>query len=467
MRRLLAFCLASTALMTAPAGFAQTLSADRVAALAAAERAADDAERAADEAERATAAARRAATAAREAANQARVAMGLPAIPAAPAARREVASNTSPGQAPDPNENLAVTHENGAPRRMAGSEGNGAFADALASSVANGANGSPLKSTPTPDLQFVASAKDKVGSLAYTLDLSRSSNGRYLSADQLSITASTALDDDGNSELVALDGFSNGTEVKLSYTHFGSRMDLNGEEKSEVAEARRRCLEIPGNSATVCNPYAYKTGVSSFVAKYYPGGLDSLLDHVLPGSVWFAGLAFTGNQASYKYLDRTSFAALKTSHFGYGGTLFGGLLFGHGQTSLIGSFDYRRKYKAADPVEVCQPVTGTVQTQCITLADGAPIRSTHEIFGLEFRHAFPVSIGSFARLAIGPRVLTDVSNHSYSVEFPIYFVGDGTGKLRGGIRAVYLNEKAKTGGREDSLAAGVFVGVPFSAFRGN
>lgn len=441
--------LLALALLPVDAAWSQQPSNDREAMAAAAEQAAAEAERAAAEAERALAAAKRAAQAARTAASAARAAAG-----GRPADLAQTQLSARTPQELDPNENLLVTRR----------EEQQAFASSVAASVANGPNDSALKSTPVPDIQLLASSKDKVASLAWTMDISGQPADGTLSAEQLTFTASGKLNDSGEAQILGLDGFPNGSEFKLAYARYASAVNLTGLEKPQVTRARQNCLAA-GGTVDSCNPNKFATGVSSFVAKYNPRELRALLEEVLPGPVIFYGVGLSGNQASFKYLDRASFTLKKADHFGFGGHLFGGLLLGAGQTAIIGSFDYRRAFKENDPVTICQPIAGTDQTQCLTSADGAPKKNSQSVLGLELRHAFPAEIGSFASFAVAPKFSIDLEGNAYSLAVPIYFAGDGAGKLRGGIRGVYLSKEASDGSREEDLTLGLFVGVPFSLFR--
>jgi len=461
MRRALAALLAAS---TATTAFAQAAPPDRAALLVAAEQAADQADQAAAEAEHAMVAARKAAQSARDAVAAARAAMGVAAIAPKPAAHVATASPATGGL--DQNENLPVDQPTAAqvePTTI-GKADKDVLKTAIASSVANGPNSSALKSSPTPDLQLVAGDKDKVASVSWTLDLNSTSHGNTLNADQLTVSASAKLDDSGTTSIAGLDGFGSGAEIKLAYTHYSTGVSLSGKEKDPVSVARANCLQSPLSKPADCDPYKYATGVSTFVSKWNAAGLAPLLDEVLPGPVWFYGVNFTGNPATYKYLDRASFSTKKDNDFGFGAGLFGGVLLGHGQTSITASFDWKRAFTEQTSITLCQGVSATVQTQCLTAADGTPTRSSKALLGLEFRHAFPVGIGPFGSVAIAPKFEADAKNDAYSLSMPLYLVGDDTGKLRGGVQTVYTNMKAKDGSRDTDFTLGLFVGVPFSAF---
>lgn len=334
--------------------------------------------------------------------------------------------------------------------------------------VANGPNGRSLKSTASPDLQLIATSKDKVASLAWTFDVSRSSGSGRMHATQLTATATSALDSQGQAEILGLKGFPGGTELSLNLIHYIAGFKANGKERDEVKTARDKCRITNANSVDLeklCNPYDFAGGVSRFVEKYYPDGLRPMLRSVMPGNVYFVGGEVTANQTDFDYLDQPSFTMQSVSKFGYSGTLFGGLILPSGQTSFTGSFTYSRKYKAADSITLCQAINAVPQTQCITAPGAAPSNRTRAIASLEIRHAFPVDVGEFARFAVAPEFSVDLKSDAYSIDMPIYLMGDGKGKLRGGVRLGYLNTKKAAGGREDDFSLGLFVGVPFSVFR--
>ncbi|MEG8019306.1 hypothetical protein [Sphingomonas sp. LR55] len=215
--------------------------------------------------------------------------------------------------------------------------------------------------------------------------------------------------------------------------------------------------------AQLCDPYSFPTGVSMFVLRYYPQGLRSMIKAALPGNVDFYGVRVAASQIDFTYLDRAAFTTRDQSRLGFKATAFGGVLLGLGQSALTGSFTYGCRYAENDPVTLCQPIT-TPQTQCMTNADGAPVRKDKAIVAVEARHGFGAAVGQFATLAIAPQVSVDLKSKAFSLDVPVYFVGDGTGKLRGGVRGVYLNRRDGTGGRDDDFTLGLFVGVPFSVF---
>jgi hypothetical protein len=455
---------------------AQTAPLDQAAIVATTDRAVSDADRAASAAQAASAAAADAARDARAAANQLRASFGLPPLatastsvkPDMPAVPPKAVADTQPPA----DENMPLTRPGDATAPRPGFASRQDVTDTLSSSIANGANGAALKSSVVPDIQLLATSKDKVASLAWTVDISRQRNPGSLEADQLTFTATGTLDDQGNANIAGLKGYPAGSGITLAYTHYASRIVLDGREKAPVTVARQNCLMKEGKgpdasgAAAKCDPYAFKTGGGSFVAKYNPDQLQALNGEVFPGPIWFYGLSASGNQANLKYLDRAAFAVKKAAHFSYGGSLYGGVILPGGMTSLTAAFDYKRSFSPQDDVSLCQPVAATTLTQCLTAADGPPDASSSEIVSLELRRGYLVGSGSgsLSQIAIAPNLSYDIGGKAYSLDVPIYLAGDGSGKLRGGVRGIYLNEPRKGGGRQSSFELGLFVGVPFDLF---
>lgn len=439
------------------------------------------AEKAAQDAERAAEAAADAARAARAAANALRAARASGALAEpAPEERAPREENLAVDNGPPAGAMRAFSDENLGAALQRGLDHN------LASGVANGPNDAILKSATRPDVEFSVSDKDKTASVSMSFNLS-GQTGDHLSTEQFTLTGSGKLDDSGDRSLVGLKGFANGADISLTYSRYSTRVTwgeaMANAERVGVDAARRKCLEAKwigrGRKAPddadekkarekdekeTCNPYKYATGVSKFVELYNPGELGALLDSVLPDDVSYWGLKLTGNQAAYKYLDRTAFGEKKDDHFGFSATVFGGELFSRGRTSLTGSFTYKRDFEAADPVTLCQAVASTTFTQCITSADGKPSREEQSIFAVEARHAV-AKVGENFTLAIAPELSADVKNDAYSLVVPIYFASDDAGKLRAGVRAAFIDQKdKKNGGRDSDFSLGVFVGSAFGVF---
>jgi hypothetical protein len=389
------------------------------------------------------------------------------------AAARRAANALPPGPAgetgPAPaDENLRDFDPS--PTPLSAVEAQGRFRDGIQESVANGPGYRSHKTTGSPEFQLVASDDKKVASLSLTMDVSGmpAEGGDKLNSTMLTLTASTELASSGPTSFGDLNGLANGTEVKLSLTHYESRFTPQDLNFAAVDAARTACLSKPAPNPEAppeCRPDEYPGGVTAFVMEYNPKQVRSFVDSVLPGPVIFYGVEGKASQAKFDYLDQVAFTQKKASRFSFSAGLFTGAILNSGNTSLGGSLTWARQRKAQDPITLCQAINAIPQTQCITAAAGLPKLKEKLIVAGEVRHAFSASMGNFAKFAIAPQFSYDLLSDAYGVDVPIYLAGDGKGKLRGGIRAGYTNEKKVGGGRDDDFTLGVFLGVPFSVFR--
>lgn len=358
-----------------------------------------------------------------------------------------------------------------------GRTASGALRRAVNDHVAHGTNDSVLQANAAPQFDLLAAGEEQVASLAVSFRL----GGQYrvlagerraeVGSDQFRLTASGRLND-GESRLLGLQGFPNGTEIRLSYTHYGTVISLDDPSGYQEEQARLRCERAPPEErAEGCVPSAYRPaegpqGASAFIRRYYPDGFDAMAARVLPRQTWFLGAELAADQSKFGFLDRARFALVSESHLEVDGTIFGGLIFPHHQTAIIGSLQQGRSFEARDEVTLCQPIAGTTLTQCLTGPDGRPVRSRTAIAALEFRHAFGRRNSRFpTNLAIAPRFAYDIEDDAYSIDMPVYFGTDAAGALRAGIRGIFVSQPRAAGGRDEDFSLALFVGVPFSLFR--
>jgi len=352
----------------------------------------------------------------------------------------------------------------------------------LAQSVANGPSGRFLASSFVPDIQFIASEDEKAASISWSFNHSSSTTQNRLRFHQLTGKIATAIDEpDSDVTVLGLSGFHAGTEIKINYTVFSGAIRFPAQGSSEYLDyravlraAEERCratfASSPGEDITAkCDIANGDPGgsVSSFIEKYGPReSFDRVMSYYFPDKPFaFAGIEVGGSQKAYKYLDALAFAEKKASHLGYSASIFGGALWLSRMASITGSFTYSRSYDAQDPIQLCQAINAT-QTRCITSPAGPPA-VTHEAIGaIEGRLAFGVGKNGSAQFAIAPQFSYDVHNDAYAINVPFYLAGDGSGKLRAGVRFTYANTSdATTGHRTEDTRFGFFIGVPFSIFQ--
>jgi hypothetical protein len=346
--------------------------------------------------------------------------------------------------------------------------------DLVENGVASGPTDRLLASNPAPTIQLLASAGEKTASLTWSFRLSPGTNQR-LSYTQFSLSVETSVDDPaGDTELFGLRGFAGGTEVTLNLFHMFGNMPAIPEaelraDEAAIQLASRNCHEDdkipPARRAEICDEdQADYPGISAAIERHNRPALAAHIQRHFPTAFPFLGVEVGGNQDNYNYLNRTAFSIGKVSHFGYGATLYGGLLFTRSLTSLTGSFTYSRRYQARRSITLCQGINPT-QQQCLTGADGPPGVERQAIAAIELRHAWGGRDGSLPRFAIAPELSYDFNNHSYAIDVPIYLAQASNGQLRGGVRLGYVNQPDGNGGRNGDFSLGVFVGVPFTLFR--
>jgi hypothetical protein len=173
--------------------------------------------------------------------------------------------------------------------------------------------------------------------------------------------------------------------------------------------------------------------------------------------IFFFGAEGTVSRKSYSFLDRTAFAIDDVDRTGYQGTAFAGIVGGTGRWSLRAGISHSRSYRDARKIELCQPVPGGIQTQCLSGPDGRPTRRQTTVLSLEGRQLFHLGDGLIPNIGIAPEFAYDFESDEFSIDFPIYFAGS-EGRLNGGVRVSYSSEG-------DETVFGVFVGVPFTVFR--
>lgn len=380
-----------------------------------------------------------------------------------------------------------ASDRNGA-NRLAEEYGERSFRTGLDDAVSNGPNDRELKSTGVPDFQLVATSEEKVVTMAVTSKLSGSVNAagdRYF-YHQFSLKAAAEVEDgDGPMRIFGLKGFAGGTEVTLNYTYFTGKLNVSAIDRlaeasfpRAAAECRRQnagllALEMVQGKASQgagdgedkpdpCDPDNFDQGLTRFLELYDPSELHRLLDEIFPSRIFFAGIEASGSQDDYEYLDATTRETDKASKFGFKSNLFAGFLFPKRAASIAASVTFAKEYEAGTEFNACNPADAS---DCAT-GPGLPKATKRAIGSIEGRWAFGAADGKPAPFALAPEASYDFKNKAFSLDVPLYFARDGDGKLRGGVRFTYLDERDPMGGRRRDKTLSLFVGVPFALFGG-
>jgi hypothetical protein len=117
------------------------------------------------------------------------------------------------------------------------------------------------------------------------------------------------------------------------------------------------------------------------------------------------------------------------------------------------AFRYEDAYKARDSVTNCPTGGSSAVVSCVTDPSGPPKKMESAIASLEFRRSRMTFLGK--DVAIGPSVNYDFHASVVGVDFPIYLWTDEKGRLTGGIRAGWRDDKG-------GIDVGLFIGTPFT-----
>jgi hypothetical protein len=361
----------------------------------------------------------------------------------------------------------------------------------LAGSVANGVNDAQLKggASGVPDLQLLVSDKENVGSIAVSFDKGGTISGDAMITNAFVLRAFGKLKN-GEGAIIGLDGFVGNSGIEFSFIRYSTKLNLQGisnavKQRQGLEQAFAACLQrntpLPQNSeptlteqdrAKIAAEVKTKCGFRSPVNNQItgvPGGLSSFVETYAPteyqntikenfDNTEFFGATVSASQQSFEYIDRSAFKSESASKLSLAGSMFGGLIGKRLDWSLTGGFRYQRTYKAADEVNLCKALATAGLSQCLTGADGSPALGEQALLSLEFRKLVA------STFAIAPRASVDVKTGNYSVDMPVYFAPDSGGGLRGGVRGTFVSKEVGGGGRKDSFALSLFIGVPFSIF---
>ncbi|HYE29626.1 MAG TPA: hypothetical protein VD887_13555 [Allosphingosinicella sp.] len=223
-----------------------------------------------------------------------------------------------------------------------------------------------------------------------------------------------------------------------------------------VADARFTTIPEAVRSRCVHGTEAEPGDFLPLVALYGAPGLEDEVIRSLTGDAptFFFGADATIGETEFSFLDRTSFSIQKDSRTGYSVEGFAGVIGGSGNWSIRGGVSYSRAHEAQRAVQLCRPVAGSADIQCLTGADGAPTRNSRTVASAEGRLLLPLG-PQLGNIGIAPEFAIDVDEGDWSLDVPIYFARNGEGQLTGGARIGYASEG-------DDVSFGFFVGVPFN-----
>lgn len=273
-------------------------------------------------------------------------------------------------------------------------------------------------------------------------------NGRLLTMKdmQWSLSFSSPLNEDGNTDLATLDSLASGFKFEVNFS--GSMTKFNAPSNQSIDDlifvAIQQC-KIRGDAD--CD----KGNDDEFARKYLG---DKTVDEGLAihkGSWRFGGTAAIGYD-TFDYRDGSTLAELSESKASFSGGGYASYLVPNGLTSMTARAEYQYGYEAGKKQILCPGNPTNVVIQCFNDPVGAPKKDKSLLVSFDLRHYLGDGLG--IPMAISPLVTYDVLDDVVGIDFPLYLVGDGKLGLSGGIRA---------GWRSDTKDAvvGIFVGKRF------
>lgn len=287
----------------------------------------------------------------------------------------------------------------------------------------------------------------------------------------LSATVSAPLGSGGNTQVATLDGLVDSTNATLKIVGFWvSTRSYSQEETAhycgvfrkaaDAAEEAKRPDAIDRQTCKAPNGLIKSCGTGS-KACCNPQNVDLLgcmgmmnavdvhaYNSRFQGSpaTWAAGVSLSVGTKSYDFLNVATGASAKEVRTPWSVQVFGAVQWY--QSLITAGVRYQVSYKEATDGALCLEAT-SYPAHCNTGPIGPPSRTGSPVPYLEYRQ----KIG--AGLAIDPSINYDTRKSVVGINIPIYFVGDGSGKLTGG---------ATVGWRSDEGGAqfGLFVGSAFS-----
>ncbi len=170
--------------------------------------------------------------------------------------------------------------------------------------------------------------------------------------------------------------------------------------------------------------------------------------------IFFYGADGTVGQGNHEYLDQAAFSLKSTDKTSIAMSAYVGWIDDKSDWALRGKISYTRDYEDGTSLQICRPITGSINTECITGASGLPTR-TSKIFGsIEAHRVLLRDDNGSPLIAVAPLITYDTKDKEFAAQLPIFLTGGNDGKLSGGVRVGYSS-------KSDDFGAGLFVGIPF------
>jgi len=168
-------------------------------------------------------------------------------------------------------------------------------------------------------------------------------------------------------------------------------------------------------------------------------------------TVWIWGINAKGGYKDFDYFQSPDLSKVTVRKSPWSAGAFASYAPPDVESIAIATFKVQQAYEDAKTKTLCPAVSTGAVVQCVSGPIGLPVEKRKQLLTLELRHRF--TEGLAASLS-GTR---DFKNKVSGVALPIYFVGNGSGALTGGIRFDWSTDTHKT-------SVGLFIGQAFQLF---
>lgn len=311
-------------------------------------------------------------------------------------------------------------------------------------------------------ISLTAQQKDKKGN--FNLDYKNRSN-----TDIFHFAASQALTE-GSTEVTPfnLQGISNGTAIKLGFTHFFWRPQMSTAQRRNFEDVRKKHFADTGKAD---DPLITYDSLYTLLNDFEKNKLaeSKVFSHPL-----LFNLLYQVEKNSFEFVTDSA-ALLANQQSQYAHTFTAGLTYFFrtaGKTQQLFNFSasLSSNYNPGEKISLIVPFGTTRNYFSEEIILGSPKRETDEILALEYRLGINNS-NQENTFALGAAINYSIQKKLLAFQLPVYFLrGNKEDKitgLQGGIRLGYLTSTAtqKFNSFKNGFSAELVITEPFDIFK--
>jgi hypothetical protein len=305
--------------------------------------------------------------------------------------------------------------------------------------------------SPLSGAQLVAAKESSTAAVKLSQAFGKSSDGRQERASTWSLTATSPLNKNGDTDVASLDGLNNAGTVEFALNHHRVRVKKDEKKRAEVcARLHERTKEKPG--VVVPARDCTDAEVQQLGFDIDRRDFQSMVLDETSLTNWRAGASLKYGYQNFDVVDPATAKKSKQDEEPWSV----GLFYSHNpekwQASFTATFQYQHAFKEGAAGVVCPAGSGSAVT-CASGPVGEPKQVTKKLLSLEGRK----QLGS---IGVGLSTNYDFEAKVWGFELPLHFVPDEKDKQK-------LIAGVKFGYRDDTeeFTASVFVGTTFGLLK--